>query len=213
MLFFPKSCSCPITTISNDNFFFFYVCLISFYYLVQCGSLNGQCVGKRGRKRKREGEWLNRPDYLDTRGDGSQPLANFWLPCLSSKIWKTSGQRENQSWRIFSSRSVVSLSGRGWVPHGKSYGLLRGPNLHPFLTLLPFLFVFTILAANLVKAKTAVLNRNIYKASRGKGGGRWGTKMNSTHRLSPLCLLLHIPLGLPNSFEWHITQHHMYLGV
>ena len=36
-----------------------------------------------------------------------------------------------------------------------------------------------ILAANLVKAKTAVLNRNIYKTSWGKGGGRCGTPVNS----------------------------------
>lgn len=71
----------------------------------------------------------------------------------------------------------------GWVYHTMGdaqapHGLSWDPSHHPFLTLL-FFFVVITLVANLGKARMAILNRNIYKTSWGKGGGRCGPATNS----------------------------------
>lgn len=90
--------------LSND-IFFFYVCLISFYYhLIQRDFLNRYCVGQRGRKSRREREWLSTRDCLDTRGDCSGLLVNPSLIVFPQNFEKLQSREKIEAGGIFSSR-------------------------------------------------------------------------------------------------------------
>ena len=118
-------------------------------------------------------------------GTGPQGTADHWnplAPIIFPQHFEKLQDRRKTATEEFSATGGLFNRYLGCIHHMRCLSILWfswGPRLHFFFTVFLFLFVFMITVANLVKAKIAVLNRNIYKPSWGKEGGRCGIPMNS----------------------------------